>query len=197
MVTPRNVPLVTANSPASRTVGCTSPRQSGWRFVHAGKISEPPARNDGGCVHENCASQSRVFSVNNAAIACGSKHDELVNVNSRVATFNRTPASSRPPPSPADKLVTASSGARQKPPHATERALSFSDSNCVSLRRPFELIRLKVGPPRPRGIEIGRRPGCAVNLAASWTVRAPHGVSAPGTLAVRWTLNEADRAHRR
>ncbi len=128
----RNAPLVAANSPVSCTVGCTSLRQSGWRLVHAGKISEPRPATTGGWVQENWASQSRVFSVNSAAIARGSKPDELVNVNSRVSTFNRALASSRPPPNPADKLVTARSGARQNPPHLTVRAFSCSDSKFAS-----------------------------------------------------------------
>src|SRR5208283_3847743 len=58
-----------------------------------------------------------------------SKPEELVKVNSRVATFSRAVASSRPPPSPADNLVMVNSGARQTPPHATVSAFNHSDFN--------------------------------------------------------------------
>src|ERR1700690_126331 len=94
--------------------------------------SEPPPRINGGCVQENSASRARVFSVSKAATACGSKSDETVNVSSRVATFNRADVSNRPPPSSAEKFVTASSGACQNPLHATEPAFIFSESKFLS-----------------------------------------------------------------
>src|ERR1700690_1567509 len=129
---PRKVPLVAANSPVSRRVGRTSARQLGWRFVHAGKIREPPACQAGGGPQENCVSQSWVFSVNSAAIACGSRQDKLVKVHSRVLTFNRRSALSRPPPSSADKLVMVRFGARQDPAHSTVRAINCPDSKSAS-----------------------------------------------------------------
>ena len=69
IATPLTAPFVNASAPSSRIVGCTSPRQSGCEFVHAGKMTELSACNDGGCVHENSASRARVFSVSSAATA--------------------------------------------------------------------------------------------------------------------------------
>ena len=158
--------LVTANPPASRIVGRTSPRQSGWRLVHAGSVREPPACNAGGCVQENCASQFWVFSVSKDPMARRSKHDELVNANSRVATFKRAPASSRPPPRLADKLVTTSSGARQNPLHSMDWAFSSSDAKPVSCAVHSTRYGWRLVHPAHAGSEFVSAPVCALSPAA-------------------------------
>src|ERR1035438_9085749 len=82
------------------------------------------------------------------------KHEELVKASSRVSWFNRAVASSCPPPSPADNLVTANSGACQRPLHATKSAFSFSDFN--SLNFALQVKRGRISQFGPVSGKAGR-----------------------------------------
>ena len=114
-----------------------------------------------------------------------------MNVNWRVATFNRAMASSCPPPNLADKRVTASSGACQKPPQSTESALTVLDCSCVSRSGPGQPIRQDVGPPRQRRIESGWCSGGSRQVGVQLNVPC----AAPGRLR-RWRVDGQAKGER-